>query len=153
MKYIQKGLYAGYRTFMTSADVLDGLGDRMRSEDIEKIEGSMRGNDYLGEYTMGKKMKYPNTTVYEKYLNNYMNRAQQEGSYGRASGSDWLVSHVEWRSQKKVAFIKYINEYGDEQVDIVGEDFVVPEYAERSTEKDPYGLTKTYHTFDGKILE
>lgn len=43
VKYVQNGLYAGYRTLMTTGDVLDRLGDVMKDEDIQKIEGNKRG--------------------------------------------------------------------------------------------------------------
>jgi hypothetical protein len=87
VKYIQNGLYAGYRTLMTTGDVLDRFGDDLKDEDVEKLEGTLRG--MLGDdYWPDKKMAYPNTTVYDRYLSNYMNKSYQEGSYGRGAGTD-----------------------------------------------------------------
>lgn len=152
MKYIQNGLYAGYRTLMTTGDVLDKFGDELRDEDIETLEGTLRGmmgDDYWPE----KKMAYQNTTVYDRYLSNYMNKSYQEGSYGRGAGTDWLVSHVEWKSQKKVGFITYINDYGEESTDMVSEEFKAPDYAEKVTETSIYGKKTTKYIFDGKELE
>lgn len=87
VKYIQNGLYAGYRTLMTTGDVLDRFGDDLKDDDVEKLEGTLRG--MLGDdYWPDKKMAYPNTTVYDRYLSNYMNKSYQEGSYGRGAGTD-----------------------------------------------------------------
>jgi len=71
------------------------------------------------------------------WYNEHINAPLHEGSYSDSSYStdDWLVHHVEWRSQKKVGFVTYINQYGDEESDIVSEDFVVPEHAQTFTDK------------------
>lgn len=45
------------------------------------------------------------------------------------------MHHVEWRSQKQVGFVNYINQYGDEQVDIVSEDFELPQSARSFKDK------------------
>ena len=82
-----------------------------------------------------------------------MNQASREGSYGYSNtSSDWLVTHVEWRSQRKVGFLFYINEYGDQQTDIVSEDFIVPDYAEKRTQELSYGGKRTIYEFDNQAL-
>ena len=153
VKYIQDGMYAGYRTFMTVGDILDRFSEDLSQKDIEAIEGNFSGVNAAHENWVGKEMKYPNTDVYETHLRNFMNSSSDEGSFGKAHGDDWLVQHVEWRSQKKVGFVRYLNDYGDEQLDIVSEEFEIPDYAVKRTDKDEYGHSKTYYDFDGMELE
>ena len=138
---------------MNPGDILDKLGDYMLEKQIERIEGTLRGINGMRDDIIGKEMKYHTEDVYDHYLQNYASRAWDEGSYGRASSADWLVSHVEWKSQKQVGFINYVNEYGDPQTDMVSEEFIVPPYAETKNVKDEWGKSKTYHIFDGKLLE
>lgn len=60
---------------------------------------------------------------------------------------------MEWRSQKKVGFLTFINEFGEPEQDIVSEDFQVPDYAESVTSTDKVtGKRTTVYMFDDKTL-
>lgn len=153
VKYVEDGLYAGYRTFMSSGDILDKFGDQLSEDDIKRIEGTLQGVQGIRDDIIGKKMKYYHDDVYDVYLRNYMDQGHEQGAYGKSSAGDWLVTHVEWRSQRKVGFLTYFDEFGDKAVDLVSENFTVPAYATKEKYKDHYGTTKTRYNFDGYTLE
>lgn len=153
VKYVEDGLYAGYRTMMNTGDILDRFGEYMDDKDIERLEGTLQGVNGIRDDIIDKKMKYHHTDVYDQYLSNYLSRSHEEGSYGQSRGEDWLVTHVEWRSQKKVGFITFTNDFGEQETDIVDENFPVPDYAVRTRTPDKYGKSKTIYSFDGYTLE
>lgn len=137
--YLQDGLFAGYRTYMTSADVIDRFGDYLSDDQKAQIDE---------RYTVGqhdfKTMQYPKDPMYEAQMTSNV-----IGSYGNTSypNTDWLVQHVEWRSFRKVGFLSYINEFGDETTDVVSEDFVLPKDHEKSIITKEYGKKCTYYTW------
>ena len=138
---------------MTIGDILDKFGDYLEEKDLKRLEGTMRGVQGIRDDIISKRMTYQTDDVYDYYLRNYLNSSTEEGSYGKASGIDWIVSHVEWKSQKRVGFINYVNEFGDEQEDIVSEEFTIPPYAEKTTVDGDYGRKRTVYQLDGNSLE
>lgn len=141
-KYIQDGLYAGFRTYMTSGDVMDRFGDYLTTEQIDKIDTARHGS--LRD-SSGQAWPYYHGS---QYLSEHRDGYYLEGSYSKSdSVDDWLVQHVEWRSQRKVGFLRFTNEYGDEQTDIVSEDFEVPDYATKSIANEDYNTKVTYHNW------
>lgn len=152
-KYIQDGLYAGYRTRMTSGDIIDRFSDDLTSEDLSKIEVTLQSLSGM-DAQLSKKMKYYTDDISDAYLRqSLLENSNSEGSYSLPKAEDWVVTHVEWRSEKKVGFIKSINEYGEEEETMVSEDFEVPSYATVKTEVNKYGKRKTTYYFDGMTLE
>lgn len=88
-KYIQDGLYAGYRTYMTSGDIIDKFGAYLSEEELQKIDTSRHG----GFRDMNKDFPYYHGS---QYLSEFRNYPYSEGSYGDSNSvSDWLVQHVE----------------------------------------------------------
>ncbi len=85
--YIQDGLYAGYKTYMTSADILDRFGQFLSEDDKDKID---RKDKISGDALIGNSMKYPDNPVYDS-ISSYT------GSYGNTSykEEDFIVSHIE----------------------------------------------------------
>lgn len=147
IKYIQDGLYAGYRTYMTSGDVLDKFGSELTKDEIMKIDASKsRGHDQYDHFR--------DTPFYhdEYYVDEYYQYPNIEGSYGESdSVDDWLVQHVEWRSQKKVGFLSYTNEFGDQEMDIVSEDFEIPSNATKQVITERFNNKTTYYTWTDMI--
>ncbi len=137
-KYIQDGLYAGYRTYMDSGTILDRFSSYMTTEEIEKIDHLNIG----ALHTLGN-------FDYSDYYNASDGDHLREGSYGDSSNNanDWLVQHVEWRSQKKVGFINFMNEYGEPQMELVSEDFEIPSYATKEIITEEYDKKTTYYTW------
>lgn len=147
VKYIQDGLYAGFRTYMTSGDVLDKFGSELSKEDIQKIDSSKsRG---FNQYDHFRDTPYYHDDYYVDEYHQYPNI---EGSYGESdSVDDWLVQHVEWRSQRKVGFLSYTNEFGEPEMDIVSEDFEVPKEATKQVVTEQYNQKTTYYTWSDLV--
>lgn len=145
-KYIQDGVYAGYRTYLPAADVLDQYAQHLKEEDIKKIDSTREGSLNSTASHINKQMVYHESDYWKQ---NFESPVYTEGSYMSNSSPsfDWLVQHVEWRSQKKVGFLTYINQYGDEQEDIVSEDFEVPDYAQKVSMTEAYNRRVTYHVW------
>lgn len=133
-KFIQDGLYAGFRTYMSSGDVLDKFGDYLSKEDIEKIDVSTHG-------------RFADKTTSQYIVGHYTNHTD-EGSYGVTDSiSDWLVQHVEWRSQRRVGFLTVGKGTPDETETIVSEEFEAPSNAIKENRREQYGKITTYHVW------
>lgn len=155
VKYAQDGEYAGYRTRMTTSDILDKFSNELTEDEIRRIEGESAGGlGIMGASPnmIGKSMQVFNRDIEYEY--NKEGDYSEEGSYGRARGEDWEVTHVEWKSRAKVGFLTYFDENGEEQVDLVSEDFPIPFGSTKTQEVTPYGSKKTvYHFENGQKLE
>lgn len=124
-RFIQDSLYAGYRTYMTSAEVLDAFGDYLTEEQAKRIDSTFEGKFGMRSDYIGPTMKYGHDDF--NYLD-YWNHTQHDGQYSSHNQDDHIVHHVEWRSQRKVGFLTFTNEFGDEQTELVSEDFkLLPE--------------------------
>jgi hypothetical protein len=152
VKYIQDGRFAGYRTMMAVGDVIDRWIDELTEKDLEKLEGPMQGINGVRDDLIAKDMRYHNVDIYHEYMSKMMDYGAQEGSYGRPfNGDHILVTHVEWKSYRKVYFLTYENEYGDIQKDIVGEEFEIPVHFRKEKKEIGPGKKKTIYT-DGNVV-
>ena len=124
VKYIQDGLYAGCKLYMTPAEILDRYGEYLSEKDRDKLDTyATNPNHYhTYDYFPDKTSAYPT-----------------EGSYTSPTINDLLVQHVEWRSQRKVGFLKFTNQFGDTEETIVSEDFKLPENHKIVRYKKEYG--------------
>lgn len=139
VKYIQDGLYAGYRTYMDTGSILDRYSAYLTNDEIERIDSLREG----ALHSLGSNFDYSNY-----YASEVENNQFREGSYGESSVlSDWLVQHVEWKSQKKVGFLHFKNEYGDSQLELVSEDFEAPTYATKQVLTEEFDRKSTYYTW------
>ncbi len=144
VKYIQDSLYAGYQTYMTTGDVLDKYGQYLSEKDLNRIDQGKEGFMGINSDLIGPTMKYGHDQ--DNFLFDQFLYANQEGSYTSSSiSNDWLVQHVEWVSQKKVGFLSFINSYGDQEEDIVSEDFEVPATATKETITKEWGKKCEYY--------
>jgi len=116
VKYIQKGDYAGYRTRMSVPDVLD-IYKNLSKKDTDTLTKDPQFSDS----TPGREMTYdfPHTSL--EFLGHPGTNA--EGQYGYSALHDVDVFHVEWRSQRKVGFLTYLDKQNNEQTTIVDESF------------------------------
>jgi hypothetical protein len=138
-KFIQDSLFAGSQSYFTSAEVLDEFGPYLSKEDIERIDSSQHSSP--GYAVPSKSMNYhEDDRQYEKYL-----RPHDEGSYSPSSSEDWLVQHVEWRSQRRVAFLTFTNEFGETEKKILPEDFPIPPNAKKTILTSNFNKKTTYH--------
>lgn len=152
VKYVQDGLYAGYRTDMTIGDVLDNFADVLSDRDKNRLEERYTYDGDTDEDLIGKSMKYGDQrTIEYKYSNNY--EIYSEGSYGRSYYDDIEVVHMEWVSQKKVGFLEYQDQQGETQVMKIDEFFEVPEHATVFEYEDEMGLKVKSYRWDNFALE
>lgn len=152
-KFIEDGLYAGYRTYMTTGDILDNYGDYLTEKDVEKLQNDITHSYNINDSMIGPEMKYPNRDITESFMNNI--HSNQEGSYGKRRGQDWLVTHIEWKSEKKIGFLSYTDGDGEKITDMVTEDFIVPGNAKViKVEQDKRTITKyQWSDFSGMMFE
>lgn len=150
VEYVQDGYYAGYRTRMTPADVLDRFGDDLTEDDKEKID-SLQANSNLYGITddfINKEIKLDDLNKsLEWRMTKGASGLQMIGSYGASVLNDLDVIHVEWRSQRKYGFLNYYDQDGEEQETLVDESFVIPETASRVKYTDKYGNNKTKYVW------
>lgn len=124
-KFIQDGLYAGYRTYMTPGEILDRYSQYLTEEQIRHIDSTNEGRYGIRDDVIAPDMRYYHET-YPQHLSQYTHYSDFEGSYSQPTLEDHLVYHVEWRSQRKVGFLTFTNEFGDSQTEMVSEDFEIP---------------------------
>lgn len=150
-KYIQDGLYAGYRTKMTTGDIIDRFGEYLSEDDLDKLESYHLGG--MDKKNNHMEYNWENGSGGTRTFNSSFT-SQNEGSYGKSTiTEDHAVIHVEWVSQKKVGFITTsANEYGDGEKINVDENFKVPSYATKSTIRRK-GKKVTIYSFDEMELE
>lgn len=148
VRYIQDGFFAGYRQRMTVGDVLDRYGESMSKEDKDKIDEDYRGG------VMGMRSDLLRSRAYDnKNLNTSLEwrlgnkGGLEEGSYGASNTFDIDVVHVEWRSQRKVGFLTFIDEEGVSQMELVDEKYTMPPSAKSVKYKDNNNNGKTKYLF------
>ncbi len=150
VEYVQDGYYAGYRTKMTPADVLDRFGDDLTEADKKKID-SMQSNTNLYGITSDFINKEIKLDGLNKSLEWRMTKGgtglQMIGSYGASTLNDLDVMHCEWRSQRKYGFLSYFDEDGDPQEMLVDESFDIPKTASKVKYSDKYGNNKTKYVW------
>lgn len=147
VKYIQHGDWAGRRYLMTFASIMDTWGDRLTEEQLEKLRVPFQNT-----FSTSMKDGGPGRpTLHEQEVRAGLydtkgHVADYVGQYGttnvsRASYYNELVwvTHIEWRSLRKLGFITSLNEYGQEVTDIVDENFPIPENAIRVKYINEYG--------------
>lgn len=154
VKYIQDGLYAGYRTFMTIGDVFDIFSDDLNDDQKNLLEERYSSKiDGAKDDLISPSMKYGDMDTYEyKYSKNNLFYSRY-GSYGPSYYDDIEVIHIEWVSQRKVGFLSYVDENGEDQLQKVDETFSVPKYAKKSEYKDENGNPYIAYEWDNLSLE
>lgn len=152
VKYIQDGEYAGYRTYMSTSDILNNYSKFLTEEEIDNLQQTANhGTHGIRTDLIGPKMKYHNVDIEFEYNRRLRG---EEGSYGYSDANDWEVTHVEWVSRAKVGFIRFKDEDGEDQMDLVSEDFEIPEGSEKRIEEKPGGEKCTIWTLpEGEELE
>jgi hypothetical protein len=149
IKYIQDGEYAGYRTRMSPSEILSKFGSQLTKEEKERIEGLSSGVHGIfgaSENMIDKEMNYYNVDLEYEYAKDGK-FSYEHGSYGQARGEDWEVTHVEWRSQAKVGFISSFDEDGESVMDMVSENFKIPEGSTKEIVQTDGQAKKTIWTF------
>jgi hypothetical protein len=154
VRYIQDGMFAGYRTMMTTGDIIDRYQDYLSEKDLKRLEGPLQGINGVRDDLIAKDMRYHNVDVYQEMEARGFDLASDEGSYGSSDDSNhWLVTHIEWRSERKVYFVSTFDEDGEEKKEILSEDFIIPPGAEKITSTSRYGKKKTKYVYENLVIE
>lgn len=150
-KYIQDGLYAGYRVRMATLDVLNLFGDYLTPEELDEIQRSPSVSGSSGSWEPEKEMKYHYSNTHLNFQSNALT-TPIDGTYGKNSTLDHLVSHVEWQSESKIGYITQPNEFGDMETSLVDEEFPIPPYAQVNQTVDEWGAKKISYSWDDITL-
>jgi hypothetical protein len=141
VQFIQDGEYVTYKREMTISDVLDIYGNDLKEKDVRELQ------DYSGNvYGLDAKM-YSKDAFSPSHWEHSNSRPTTGnitnvpyiGKYGQSMASDdyVVVYTCYWKSLRKIGFLTYTDEYGEEQQDIVDELFPIPEEAEKMKFTDP----------------
>lgn len=118
LKFIEKGEWAVREMLMTSSEIWDRLGDKIKSSDYEEFL------DQPGFGTQGSAS--PEKWQPIQYLNSNHFQSNDWVEDDRA-GNFYSVYHCVWKSQKKIYHLTYTDENGEEQQDIVDETYKAAE--------------------------
>lgn len=142
-QFIQDGDWVVYKQEMTLGDVLDTYGTVLNKKDLDELN-TAAGYIYGTDAKMYSKDGY--SPSHWEHLKNKsttgnfsINGVLHSGAYGQsiANTGDYLTVYTAyWKSQRKVGFLSWKDEYGQMQEDIVDEAYPVPEDAKLSTTKD-----------------
>lgn len=114
-KKIEEGLFAGYISYMHPANVIDEYRDELTDEQINKLEEGLVAPK---EDTPKASMNYKIDRVDYRYR---LDTPVEHGQYDKHSYDTVEVVHLEWRSEKKVGFLRYWDEDGNIQITVVPE--------------------------------
>ncbi len=148
--FYQDGFFAGYRTRMTPSSILDRYGDDLKEEDKQKIDKATAVSSLYG-ITDKMLSKEINLLDLNKSLEWRLTKGAttliNTGSYGPSAINDLDVIHVEWVSQRKYGFFTYIDDNGEEQLDLMDESFEIPDVATKVKYTDKYGKGRLKYTW------
>ncbi len=113
---IQNGDWVREDRSMTAGQIIDEMADGLSDTQIDDL---LEGN-ITNQITNGMLPGFAyDQADYEHYNTN--------NSRASASNQHYVVTHVVWRSYKKVGFFSYIDEVGDPQMEVVEEGFRMPD--------------------------
>jgi len=152
VQFIQDGEFVVYKREMTIGDIMDTYGRLMSSKDLKRLD------DYTGNVYGLNAMKASKSGFSPSHFEHIQYKSQiggnfgsgdvlHDGQYGQSSKAvdDYQTVYTcFWRSQRRMGFITWRDEYNKEQSRIVSEEFVLPEHAKKKTER-VHGVTKTVH--------
>ena len=114
LEFIEDGEWAVRRMYMSPSDIYSRFNDIMSPSDLKKIlEMSGQSSKFSN---VGSDVN--TTTIY--YRDRVFNDLDRQD---RLEGTLVTLWHAVWRSFKKVGFLKYIDENGDDQEDVVDETY------------------------------
>ena len=156
VQFIQEGDAVGYVREMSPGEVLDRWGSVLTDSELKTLipyAGRVNEFDKMAS-SKGRSVKH-----FEHRSNKgrllYDSDPEFLGSYGQSSmDNEYLKVHtVYWRSFKKVGFLKFENEYGDEELVFVDENFEIPKYAEKVEFQNKFFEKKFKYEWDEYSLE
>ena len=120
LDYIQDGQWAKYIMRMTPGSVIDTFGEYLTDRQIKDLysDTGVTGANHIIDETFGE-FSYDHSDTFD--LDNF-------GSSGSQASSEYIrVVHCEWRSLRKLGFLKFIDDKGVPQETIVDDTYVKDE--------------------------
>lgn len=114
LEFIEDGDWCCRKMRMPIARIYDRYYDKLEEKDLNKLQEMLTG---VPARNMGEKNPVDDFNHYEFHI--YDNPAFEKGT--RHSINVW---HVCWKSFKKIYYVTYLDEQGQQQVDIVDETYV-----------------------------
>lgn len=150
VKYIQDGMYAGYRDYMTISDILDVYADDLTDEQKDELESKYCSNLNADDSKLiNKSMTYGDLETIESKYAGRDKDIDDVGSYGSSEIDDVEVIHMEWVSQRKVGFLSYMDpELGIPVEKKVDETYKIPNHAKQMIVEERNVKIKIYSWFD-----
>lgn len=154
-QFMQNGDAVTYKREMTVGDVMDFFGDYMTDTDIDKIENFLSRVYGLDAKLYSKDGYSPShfenrTGAYSRYGDSAV---RHSGSYGQGTADESFLTvyTTYWRSQRRIGFLSFINDYGKEEMTIVDEAYQVPKYADKQKYTNEEGVEKTQYVWQDEI--
>ena len=116
LDYIQNGQWAKYTMRMTPSSVVDNFGEYMTEQEIKDLYADSYAGDTGGHPLGSKTFNYDDGTLFDPYMGFDDNDDAQRSSYIK-------VTHVEWKSLRKIGFLIFMDESGMPQNVIVDETY------------------------------
>lgn len=132
-KYVQDGLYAGTKQYLSPHEIIDRFGQFMTKDQIKSIEEGY----------------YYNSDIFQSLYRDDI----PPGQYSSSNSSNIQVIHLEWRSYRKVGFLTQIDpETLTTHETLVDEEFPLPANASTQKVKGPYNSSRTMYTWENSQL-
>lgn len=112
LEFIEDGSWACRKMKMTPSEIYDRLYDKMKQSDLDSILQKANSGYDKFNITTGNSVDVNWTDVRSEY-----------GEYSDSGCLD--VYHATWKSFKKIGFLSYIDEMGEQQETVVSEDYAI----------------------------
>lgn len=111
---IEDGDWFKEERWMTTGQILDEYGEFLTDAQVKKLDQGLIRPGVTNQMFPGYAYSQEDMRKYES--GGFSNRT-------RSSDSHHLVTHVVWKSMKKIGFLSYVDEQGESQMGIVDETF------------------------------
>lgn len=142
-EFLQEGERVTYKREMSLSEVMDRYSEYLTKKDFDKLNnysGNVYGLDAQWASKSGFSPSHFEHIQYRKRLEGYYGTEAvlQEGGYGQSSiADDYLTVYTTfWRSQRKVGFLTYEDERGNQQTMRVDEQYPIPKNRSFNKYKD-----------------
>ena len=114
--WIEDGDWFREERWMTKGQILDEFSESLTDAQIKKLD-----EDDIRKGVSEQML--PGFGYSASDIHRYENGSGKSNVQSRANNSHYLVTHVVWKSMKKIGFVSYPDEFGDEESGIVDETF------------------------------
>ena len=134
VKYFQDGDVAGTCTPMSVTRMLQIYGDKLTEEQLESYDYTSPDKRDLPAPDIHYNNKKTVQDVFMESYSRHKDVTSRQGSYGTGQNrwridENVYVTHMEWKAFRRIAFVTYVNEWGEEISEIHDDGFKVPKDA------------------------